>query len=234
MINFVLTLASSLIINIAQAATPNSQCVIESVVKCICSASMSVTCNGNAGTIKGSGHVKNKEPVKGAVLKLRDKNSGTIRELTVKEDDVKDLFARDFYNIDSNVEFRQKLNVKDREEIIVDTLELDPTVKLYEDADGINEIKHSSTASAFSSCSYVDSPPSIINMGLSCHGKKVCVGRIKCQGIGEGLGACPVKLDGSCPTASECAADQQIQMDEDPGKAEFIKASAKNMSTLGK
>jgi len=203
-----------LFINITAVYAGNKTCTIESVVRCMCPASMFVDCGTD-----GSGNLKNDEKVKSVKLAIVDKNTGTKRYITLNEADLSNFKARDFYGANYSKELRGLAGAKDKEEISADNLVMDSGVKLYEDTNGTVEVGAKASSSS-SNCSYVDDFPQIANYSGACGGKKICVARIQCKDLGGapyiGIAACPASK-GSCPSATDCAADQLVSTEKDPG-----------------
>lgn len=208
------------------ALEKGASCEINGAVRCMCPASITVTCQNNGSETKTSGYMRNEENLQKALFVITNSSTFQKRNIWLSERDLKNITARDLYGVNYNQEIRKLVNAKDGEEVSTKYFILSSDTKLYEDANARTEKVEGSNQE----CSYVDELPNIID---SC-GKQICIAKVQCSDFNgskfKGTSAC-LAINGSCPSASACVDDQSVILKPEQQKSTLLKSSDTNFQT---
>ena len=180
--------------------------------RCLCKAPMVMKC----GSMEGN--VKSDAPLKFLKVIVKGKN-GQTREVTLKNPPGG---IRDYYAVSSNdwvSENIRGLKYGDEVHVAPNGYGLDSKTPLYSDFNGSSMVGTAGGKDGNASdemCVFVDELPLVVEFTKGCS-KKICSAKIKCKlpdGEFVGSALCPARPDGSCPTATECAMDEEIQFSE--------------------
>jgi hypothetical protein len=212
-----------LLMNLLHAADQKT-CSVQGAVRCLCKASMTIDCGND-----GRGFVINNEKVLGAKLVINNKLTGKMREVKLTENQIGHITARELYVPNYSEEIRKLVSANPNEEINTDTITLDSKAKLYTDSNATYEIPQNS-ASEMNNCSFVDDVPAVATYRGACGNKKICVARIQCiseqnGGPSVSIAACPA-INDNCPTADQCAQDQEIILQDPASMPKVNKSTA--------
>ena len=221
----------SLISFISFRVHAQTSCSIEGAVRCMCSHSMTVTCDNGQ-----KGFIGNDEKITSVTVRVTD-DAGISRLIKLNNPPGG---AREYYAADSNDWVRSELKnrgIAYREASAVSfTTPKEPS--LFSDSGGRNPL----SASAYSTvkdgldCTAASEPMVIKGTGPTCNTQKVCYMRVKCaeyfagkfiRNHGETDAVCKASGDGACPSATNCANDPDVAME----KATFARASGSSGSS---
>lgn len=202
------------------ASLAQTSCKIEDTVRCLCTHSMSVSCDN--GT---RGHISNNEKVASITVRVID-NSGGSQLVTLNNPPggVMDLYAANY-----NDWVKAQLSAKGIRfvDAIGESFTTTNAPALFADPDGKNPISTQSSSSSSLveglNCTATFSPTVIKVAGANCNGKNICHFRARCtevkagrvvENLGEFDLACKTLADGTCPQATQCAKDSEVTLEQ--------------------
>lgn len=199
-------------------------CSIKAVARCICPASMVMDCGSGF-----SGYIANDEKPKSITISVFDKTTGKKQDVVL---DNPPQGVRSYYaGIDGDPWVIRQLGdkgiaINSKTQLDMSSARFPDTVNLYSD-ENKNGPKSKNSAAAEAqfkySCYYLHPPTVVSTPGCS---QPACASRAKCWKDGRYLGetgiACKYK-DSTCPSASACAADEDVLSDvpKEVGKESF-------------
>jgi hypothetical protein len=221
----------------------DKSCEIESAVRCMCPASMRVTCAGVGG------YIKNDEKVKSAVVIVSMEN-GKKKNITLNETQLSKITARSLYGINYNDELKKQLGLSEKDQIDVNQFAVDSQVNLYSDTEAKNPIAAGSNGGQFGA-NYANETYKGCQMAsdyevfkldeeaikkcrctnkipVICHAKILCDGTNN-LGFGENTMACP-QINGKCPSLKDCIDDTEVDSGEfnKDKDSKYIKTNSSN------
>lgn len=213
-------------------------CQIVAQARCICNAPYSVSCENGA-----SGLMSSSSKVTGVTVSVLT-SSGMPLEFSF--DDIEGA-VRDVYPARYSDVIKEKLRsvgVKtpldwDSLQITQDGLNIVDNTPLYDDHRGesqkgtIKELGGDGSSQSDTACEYLEKPQAIDSS--TCSGK-ICQARALCNlaklgyqgGIVDTDVICKARVNGSCPTATECAMDPDIYSEEVQDNTVKSEQSAEN------
>ena len=227
-LNFLSVIIFGSIILCSQARATTIECDNTMVAKCMCAASMVMKCGNITGNIKDDAPLD--------FLKLVVTSSqGQQRTVTITKPPGR---IRDYYALEYNDWIKKNLpggyKAGDKLQVAVNGFGLDSTTPLYNDHNANNQIGAAGGGSGPSQkCWYVEQP-SVVDFPSGCT-KNACVAKGECYDSSGRIFRtnifCKAIKGSSCPSADECAADEDVQV-ADPQNAKNIKVEEKKSSVI--